>query len=79
MVTEVFSRIGEGESFSQNSRFHNKVPENGDYDPDNDNEDNISVTKPMSKVKKEFFDSMNKESLTIDTCNKLNHDWKKKD
>jgi hypothetical protein len=74
MVTEVFNRIGEAEIHSGNN-FHKKEPEDNNFKA----YDKIEFTsKPLSDAKKEFFKYLENDSLTIDACNRANHDWKKK-
>jgi hypothetical protein len=81
MVTEVFNRIGESEIHSENSNFYKKRGgENEGFERFREPNKSESISKPISDVKKEFFEHLkdNDNSLTIDTCNNLNHDWKKK-
>jgi len=77
MATEVFNRIGEGECFTENPNFYNR--QKRQYD-DNDEEPEVKVessSKPLTEAKKEFSEHLEKDSLTIDTCEKLTHDWNK--
>jgi len=76
MATEVFNNIGESEIYSQNPNFYRKKSEGNEGLTISDEVE--TITKPISDTKKEFFDKMQDDSLTIDTCSKLNHDWKKK-
>ncbi len=76
MATEVFNRIGEAEIYSENPYFNRRVKrENEGVEPAGKIE---SMTKPILDAKKEFFEHLEDDSLTIDTCGKLNQDWKKK-
>ena len=76
MATEVFNRIGEGESFSENPFYkRQRRDEDDEFEPPIKTE---SISKPITEAKKEFFEHLEKDSLTIDACEKLNHDWKKK-
>ena len=76
MATEVFNRIGEGESFSEKPNFYRrKSEENNWFEKQNEIE---STSNPITDAKKEFFKELEDDSLDIDTCGKLNHDWKKK-
>jgi hypothetical protein len=72
MATEVFNRIGEEEIYSEKPNFYKKhgLENEGLNEPENIE----SISKPMTKTKKEFFEHLNDDSLTIDTCTKLNHD-----
>ncbi len=73
--TEVFSRIGENES-SENTRFNKKQDEkNEEFLP---NEKVEFASKPLTKAKKEFLEHLEDESLSVDTCRQINHDWKRK-
>jgi hypothetical protein len=75
MVTEVFSRIGEEELHSGGPGFNKRKDEEEDYlDEFNEVE---SRSKPITNIKKEFFESLEDESLDVDTCSKLTHEWKK--
>lgn len=76
MATEVFNNIGELEIYSENPNFYKRQRE--ENDGFNISDEVESISKPMIKAKKEFFESHNNESLTIDTCSKLSYDWKKK-
>jgi|ETNmetMinimDraft_2_1059921.scaffolds.fasta_scaffold34096_2 anaerobic ribonucleoside-triphosphate reductase len=72
---EVFGSVGEGGS-SEESREENKDHVTESISSDK-NEKIVSMDKPLLEVKKKFFEDLNDESLTVDTCNKLNRDWKR--
>jgi hypothetical protein len=67
---EVRGNIGEGESYPNNSNSYN-MEDKEDITPNNYNKKN----KPVSKAKQDFIDKTNNGSLSLDTCNKLNHSW----
>lgn len=81
--TEILSREGEGESYRENSDF-NKKPwqkNKGFEEPletDESNETIESQSKPLTEAKKEFLEHLEDDSLTVDTCTKLTHDWNNK-
>ena len=76
MATEVFNNIGEEELHSENSNFFKRQrQENDEFEPSNEIE---SSSKPITEAKKEFLKHLEDDSLTLDTCDRLNHDWKKK-
>ena len=72
---EVFGSIGEGESFSKNFNLHKNREEDSTGIVESDVE-TLSESKPISEAKKEFIKHIEDDSLTIDTCSRLNHDWK---
>ncbi|MDD5193041.1 MAG: hypothetical protein PHF67_00480 [Candidatus Nanoarchaeia archaeon] len=74
MVVEVFNRIGEEELHSD-SNFYKRYKKEDDELETNDKTE--SNSKPLSEAKKEFFEHLKNDSLTIDACDRLNHDWKK--
>ena len=84
MATEVFNNIGESEIYSENPFFKRQRKEFDGFESfeTSDKIDKIekveSVSKPITEAKKEFFEHLNDESLTIDACEKLTHDWEKK-
>ena len=79
MATEVFNRIGEEELHSENEYFYKKKrEENEGFTTSKTSEKIESISKPITKAKKEFFEHLEDDSLTLDICSKLNHDWKKK-
>ncbi|MGV8152471.1 MAG: hypothetical protein ACP5OG_05300 [Candidatus Nanoarchaeia archaeon] len=78
MVTEVFNRRGESEIYesSENNRF-NRYKKSEDSEELNDSDIKIeSQSKPLFNAKKQFFEKIKDESLTLDTCESINHDWK---
>jgi hypothetical protein len=90
--TEVFGSIGEDEIYSENpnSKFHKRSSE-GDFDSEDsgepvesDDSDEKVESGPTSKAvtdaKKEFRKHLEEKNntLTIDACEKVNHDWKKR-
>ncbi|MFH1358887.1 MAG: hypothetical protein ABIH37_03305 [archaeon] len=75
--TEVFNSIGESEGYSENSNFHKHHNEDSSMFEVSD-EKVESIAKPLTSSKKEFIKQLNDDSLTIDTCSKLTHDWGKK-
>lgn len=75
MATEVFNNIGESEIYSENPKFFKRHREVDDgFEAPHKIE---SVSKPITDAKKEFFEQLNDDSLTVDTCSKLTHDWGK--
>ena len=79
MATEVFNNIGESEIYSENSNFHKRQDEENEGFETSDKIEKIeSISKPVCEAKKEFFKHLSDDSLTIDTCSKINHYWKKK-
>ena len=79
MATEVFTRRGEEESHfdDSNSQGFNRYDNS---EEDEVSEDLIKVesgSKNLCKAKKEYHEALEDDSLDLDTCNKLNHDWKK--
>jgi hypothetical protein len=91
-AVEVLGSIGEGESFSDKeyNGFNNhnkwKNKESEKYESDETDEeveiesDIKSSSKPLTQAKKEFLKHLENEnnSLSIDTCDRINKDWKKK-
>ena len=81
-VVEVFGAVGEEEGYSGNSNF-NKKPwqEDSELSEESDEENEKIESGPESKIateaKSEFIKHLEDDSLTVDTCNRLNHDWKK--
>jgi hypothetical protein len=78
MVTEVFNNIGQEEMHYENpnSSFKRYRKEEVD-DADLESEKKVEKKSKISEVKKEFIEYLEDESLTVDTCAKVNHDWKK--
>ncbi len=79
-ATEVFSRVGEGESYRENNDFNrrwNKANED-DVGIKTSNEKVEFTSKPITEAKKEFLEHLEDESLSIDTCSQINKDWKRK-
>ena len=85
---EVFDSVGEGESFSSpninnNQNSFNKKPwqKNKGFeelDESDESSEKIESKSNISDAKKEFMEHLEDESLTVDTANKLNFDWKRK-
>jgi hypothetical protein len=84
--TEVLGSIGQEDINSPQMNFHDrpfyKRPQDESIGLDNSDEDNEKIESgPVSKIateaKKEFIEHLEDESLTIDTCERLTHDWKK--
>jgi len=85
-TVEVFGSVGEGENRVEQNEF-NKGKSYGDRNWNNRTEDESeldggneeTVKKKISEARKEFLNEIQEdnESLTIDTCSKLTHDWKK--
>eukprot|EP00825_Cyclidium_porcatum_P021114 TRINITY_DN2365_c0_g2_i2.p1 TRINITY_DN2365_c0_g2~~TRINITY_DN2365_c0_g2_i2.p1 ORF type:complete len:388 (+),score=79.50 TRINITY_DN2365_c0_g2_i2:739-1902(+) len=84
-----YGNSGSGGNFgnSGNNNFKKKYYNNNNED-DADNEidisveeesgeENKSISKPVMEAKKEFLDHLNDESLSVDTCSRVNYDWKK--
>jgi DNA phosphorothioation-dependent restriction protein DptG len=69
MATEVFNNIGESEMHDGPSFGNNR----GRYQRDEpfESEDKEEVIKPMSEAKKEYFENLKEDSLTLDTCDKI--------
>ena len=59
---------------SESSNFYRQQRED-DFEPVNKVE---SASKPLADAKKEFFEHLEDDSLTIDTCENVNRDWKRK-
>jgi len=90
-AVEVFGSVGEGESFLEgtnfNKRWGNKNGFSSDnYDSNEENDDDNDDEKPKktkfnsntaSKARQEFLKELDDDSLTVDTCSKVAHDWKK--
>jgi len=77
MATEVFNRIGEGESFTETPNSYKRFTKYRDEEEDEPEVKIESTSVPLTEAKKEFLDHLNKDSLTIDTCEKITHDWNK--
>lgn len=77
MVTEVFNRIGEAEMHESSNSFERFNKFNRDDDSSESVHKIESGSKKLTEAKKEFFENLENDSLTIDTCEKVNHDWKK--
>jgi len=73
--TEVFSRVGEGESYPDNKSFNKRSNDENVGEAPNKVEFN---SNPVSEAKQEFIKHLENESLSIDTCRKVNQDWKRK-
>ena len=76
MATEVFNRIGEEEIHSENPNSYKRQKEENDEFESLDKIE--SESKPITEAKKEFFEHLEDDSLTIDACSRLNHEWRKK-
>lgn len=77
MATEVFNNIGETE-ISERPAFYRRHVEEENVFVDSDKSEKIeSQSKPIVEAKKEFSEHLEDDSLTTDTCNKLNQDWKR--
>jgi hypothetical protein len=71
---EVFNRIGESESHDNPTNYYKK--HDSDYDESSKSvEKNESTSNPVVAAKKEFITGLEDESLTLDTCSRLTHDW----
>lgn len=88
-ATEVFSSIGQGESYSQgsgNNSFknrYNKSEISGQNYSDEEIEVDIPIesesdSTPVTEAKKEFLENLKDESLSVDTCSNVNKDWGRK-
>jgi len=74
---EVFNNVGEGESYPENTNFNKKQDENNEgFETFNGKVE--CIPKPNSEARQEFLKHLEDDSLSIDTCNRLNHDWKRK-
>ncbi len=62
---EVFGRIGEGESYPEKINSH-------DEDFESSNEKIESKSNSVSDAKRKFLNEIEDDSLTIDTCRKVN-------
>jgi len=78
MATEVFNRIGESEIYSEKPNFNKRYSRDESIDDDEPQIKIESSSKPLTEAKKEFLEHLEKDSLTIDTCEKITHDWNKK-
>ena len=87
--TEILARDGEGESYRENTNINTNFNkrENREDEEDEINEENeefddssekIEFQSNISDAKKEFVKHLDDESLSIDTCTRINHDWEKK-
>jgi len=72
---EVFGKIGEGGGNTEDSNGHYKHEDDENFD---ESKVTIESKSPITDTKREFIKQMEDDSLSIDTCTKLNHDWKKK-
>jgi len=73
---EVFGSIGEGESYPEHNNF-NRRHWDSNRDDELPDERTKSTPGPMTEVKKEILKYLEKDSLTLDTCERINKDWKK--
>ena len=75
---EVFSKEGEGDLHSEDdtTRFKKKyTPDDSEFD---EFDEKIEVEKgPVCEEKKEFLKHLQDDSLSIDTCANVSHDWKR--
>jgi hypothetical protein len=82
MATEVFNNIGESELHSEGENFFRRYRKEGGNSEEFVSSEKIeSITKPgrpVTNAKKEFLKELEDESLTIDTCSKLTHEWGKR-
>lgn len=75
-TVEVFGRVGEGEGNLENSNFHKRQEE--ENEGLTASSEKLKFTpKSNSGARQEFLKHLEDDSLTIDTCNRLNHDWKR--
>ena len=76
MATEVFNNIGEAEIYSERPNFRRRYD---DYSDGNDAPQKTEFTsKPLTEAKKEFLKHLEDDSLTVDKCSTITHDWNKK-
>jgi len=85
-IVEVSGNIGE-EGFEK-TRFSRdsgeyletgfEVSDEEEFEEDKSGEVNEKLkVKKIADAKKEFFEHISDDSLSIDTCSKVSHDWKK--
>lgn len=70
--TEVFNKIGEGESYSENRSFDNRQNKKDEFESSNEKIE--STLSPVTEAKREFLEYLEDESLSIDTCSHITHD-----
>ena len=73
---EVLGSVGEGENQVGNNNFNRRRNEEN-AGPELHREKSKFTSSPASKAKQEFLKHLEDDSLTVDTCNRVNHDWKK--
>ena len=88
MATEVFNRIGESEIQSGGSgsfrKYDQEYGNTGDefegMDKPKQSTEKVESTKLLTPEKQKFLKQIygDDESLTVDTCGKVNKDWKKR-
>ena len=68
-----------GVSWNNRNNNNNNRGDESEFSGDEGNGDEMNVKKKISEARKEFLNEIQEdnESLTIDTCSKLTHDWKK--
>ncbi len=73
---EVFSSVGEGQDNSQSlNSFKGRFKENTGFEEEpQESFETIQSESPVTEAKKEFIKHLQEDSLTIDACEKLNHD-----
>jgi hypothetical protein len=80
-AVEVFGSVGEGESFLEGSNFNRRWGNKGGFSSNDSDEGDEKKTKfnsnTASKARQEFLKELDDDSLTVDTCSKVAHDWKK--
>ena len=74
---EVFGNVGEGEMYSENTGFKKRYNQDNNFEANDNDEEDDSKSKPKSEAKQEFLKHLEEDSLTLDACDKVNHDWKK--
>lgn len=78
MATEVFNNIGESEIYSQGPNYNRRYNRDDDFCDNSEDVEKEADSKPMAQSKKEFIEHLNDDSLTLDKCGRINHDWAKK-
>ena len=78
MVVEVFNKIGEAEMHEGSNSFGRFNKFNRDDDSSEPVHKVESSSKKLTEAKKEFLEHLEDDSLTIDTCENVNRDWKKR-
>ncbi len=80
-AVEVFGSVGEGESFLEGNNFNRRWGNKGGFSSNDSDDSDEKKTKfnsnTASKARQEFLKELDDDSLTVDTCSKVAHDWKR--